>query len=72
MSRQILVLENITTKALLAYVLHLGLGPDRSGNLDICNSMLRIANRSRYLQSMMPMLTLAMMMIMEMMFYTSC
>ena len=28
MSRQILVWENITTKALLAYVLHLGLGPD--------------------------------------------
>ena len=33
MSRQILVLENITTKALLAYFLHLGLGPDQSGYL---------------------------------------
>ena len=39
MSRQILVLENITTKALLAYVLRLGLGPEISGYLDICNSV---------------------------------
>ena len=71
MSRQIFVWENITTKALLAYVLRLGFGPDRSGKLDICNSLLRIANRSRYLQSMMPMLTLAMM-LMLLMFYTTC
>ena len=39
MSRPIFVWENITTKALLAYVLRLGFGPDRSGKLDICNSV---------------------------------